>query len=64
MAEEGGEAFADPALCDYLVPIVVRAEGDGRVVHVQAAQPAEPELRVDAGDRLLDRKSTRLNSSH
>src|SRR5207247_10746292 len=47
MREEGAEALAELALEDVRVAIAVRAERRRGGVHVQRAQPGEPDARVD-----------------
>jgi len=47
MGEEDAELLAQQAVADVLVSVAVRAEWRLRVVHVQAAQPVEPNQPVD-----------------
>ena len=54
MREKDAELLAHQPVADVVVAISVRAEGRLRVVHVQAAQPLEPELLVELGDRGLE----------
>ena len=47
MGEEDTELLSQQAVADVLVPVEVRAEGCFGVVHMQAAQPVEPDQPVD-----------------
>src|SRR3712207_7967562 len=46
------------------VGISVRNALKGRIVEVAESGPASMDLRIAVGSAFLDRKSTRLNSSH
>ena len=46
VGEEDAEAVADQPLADVRVPVAVRAERGGRVVHVQDAEPVEADAAV------------------
>src|SRR3954447_21798706 len=54
MREEGAEALAHLTLEDVRVPVAVRAERGGAVVHVQRAQAIEPGRRAELLDELVD----------
>ena len=56
MAEEGREPVADEAVGHELVPVAVRAERRLRVVHVQDAEPVEPDARVEIVERVVERR--------
>jgi hypothetical protein len=49
--EERAEALAQLALEDARMPVPVRPERGGGVVHVEAAQPVEPDPLVDVRER-------------
>src|SRR5437763_15402216 len=53
--EEDAELFAEQALLDVRVPVAVRAERRRGVVHVQRAQPVEPDPAVEVVDELVER---------
>ena len=55
VAEEGREPVADEPPADELVAVAVRAERRLRVVHVQDAEPIEPDARVEIGERVVER---------
>src|SRR5919199_2634484 len=54
MTQEDAELLADQALADVRVPVAVRAERGSRVVHVQGAEPVEPDPRVDHVDEAIE----------
>src|SRR3712207_6866784 len=55
---------AELSFPEVRMAVAVGAERRLRVVQVQAAQTVETDLAVEGVDDALDRKSTRLNSSH
>src|SRR5689334_2453398 len=55
MSEEDAELLADHALADVVVPVAVGAERRLRVVHVQRAQPVEPDLAIQIAEQGVQR---------
>src|SRR5215208_40171 len=59
VAEEDAHALGDLALAEVRVPVAVRAERGGGVVHVQRPQPVEADPLLDLVDAGVQRSAVR-----
>ena len=56
ISEEDRELVPDQSLADVRVPVAVRAERRLRVVHVEGAQPVEPDQLVELVQQRVERR--------
>src|SRR4051812_35301879 len=59
MRKEDAELLAEHTVADVVVAVAIRSERRLRVVHVERAQPVEPDLLVDLGEHLVELRARR-----